>query len=104
MFKMQEKSSNLLESEIKELGDDLIFTLYNMVKDCLDINHACLTLLEKGVINTNELRNFSVLRDYDIMNKNPLEGQMSMYYNLSAKYDLSVNHIRKIIKDTRYRG
>ena len=101
---MQKKSSNLLESEIKELGDDLIRTLYDITKNSLDSNHACLTLLDLGVINTNELRNFSVLRDYDIMNKNPLEGQMSIYYNLSAKYDLSVNHIRKIIKDTRYKS
>ena len=39
-----------------------------------------------------------------MMNRNPLERQMSIYYNLSAKYDLSVNHIRKIIKDTRYKS
>lgn len=101
---MQKKNTVLLATEIKELEDDLINTLYLITKDSIDVNSSCLKLLESGLININELRNFSVLRDYDIMNRNPLEKQMSIYYNLSAKYDLSVNHIRKIIKDTRYKS
>lgn len=101
---MQKKSNRLLAAEIEELENDLIFTLYQITKDSIDSKSACLHLLKSGLINTNELRNFSVLRDYDIMNRNPLERQMSIYYNLSAKYDLSVNHVRKIIKDTRYKS
>ena len=33
------------------------------------------------------------------MYKNPLAKNMDIYYNLSVKYDLSVNHIRRIIRD-----
>tara|TARA_R110000803_G_scaffold111257_3_gene179671 strand:- start:1283 stop:1588 length:306 start_codon:yes stop_codon:yes gene_type:complete len=101
---MQKENNGLLAIEIKELGDDLVKTLYGITKDSLDVNHACLTLLDLGIINISELRNFSILRDYDISNKYSSETQMNIYYNLSAKYDLSVNHIRKVIKDTRYKG
>jgi hypothetical protein len=101
---MQKESNSLLEAEIKELGDDLVKTLYGITNKSLDVNHACLILLELGIIDIYELRNFSILRDYDICNKNPLETQMNIYYNLSAKYDLSVNHIRKVIKETRYKS
>ena len=69
---MQKKNTVLLATEIKELEDDLINTLYLITKDSIDVNHSCLKLLESGLININELRNFSVLRDYDLMNRNPL--------------------------------
>jgi hypothetical protein len=104
MFKVQKKSSNLLDAEVEELENDLIKNLYEITNDSLDVHHACLILLEKGVININELRNFSLIRDYDTMLKNPLEKQMSIYYNLSVKYDLSVDHLRKIINNKKYRG
>ena len=96
---MQEKSSRLLESEVKELGDALTHTLYSIIDKALDSRHVITILLDKGLINETAIRDISVVNDFDTMFKNPLAKNMDIYYNLSVKYDLSVNHIRRIIRD-----
>ena len=99
MWKMQEKSNRLLESEAKELGDVLTYTLYSIIDNALDSRHAITILLDKGLINETAIRDIAVINDFDTMYKNPLAKNMDIYYNLSVKYDLSVNHIRRIIRD-----
>ena len=96
---MQEKSNRLLESEAKELGDVLTYTLYSIIDNALDNRHAITILLDKGLINETAIRDIAVINDFDTMYKNPLAKNMDIYYNLSVKYDLSVNHIRRIIRD-----
>lgn len=96
---MQEKSNRLLESEAKELGDVLTYTLYSIIDNALDSRHAITILLDKGLINETAIRDIAVINDFDTMYKNPLAKNMDIYYNLSVKYDLSVNHIRRIIRD-----
>ena len=99
MWKMQEKSNRLLESEAKELGDVLTYTLYSIIDNALDSRHAITILLDKGLINETAIRDIAVINDFDTMYKNSLAKNMDIYYNLSVKYDLSVNHIRRIIRD-----
>ena len=96
---MQKKSYRLLESEAKELGDVLTHTLYSVVDKALDSRHVITILLDKGLINETAIRDIAVINDFDTMYKNPLAKNMDIYYNLSVKYDLSVNHIRRIIRD-----
>jgi len=96
---MQEKSNRLLESEAKELGDVLTHTLYSIIDSSLDSRHTITILLDKGLINETAIRDIAVINDFDTMYKNPLAKNMDIYYNLSVKYDLSVNHIRRIIRD-----
>ena len=99
MWKMQKKSYRLLESEVKELGDVLTHTLYSVIDKALDNRHVITILLDKGLINETAIRDIAVINDFDTMYKNPLAKNMDIYYNLSVKYDLSVNHIRRIIRD-----
>tara|TARA_R110002049_G_scaffold56430_1_gene155633 strand:+ start:67 stop:369 length:303 start_codon:yes stop_codon:yes gene_type:complete len=99
MWKMQKKSIRLLESEAKELGDVLTHTLYSIIDSSLDSRHTITILLDKGLINETAIRDIAVINDFDTMYKNPLAKNMDIYYNLSVKYDLSVNHIRRIIRD-----
>ena len=99
MWKMQKKSYRLLESEVKELGDVLTHTLYSVIDKALDNRHVITILLDKGLINETAIRDLAVINDFDTMYKNPLAKNMDIYYNLSVKYDLSVNHIRRIIRD-----
>jgi hypothetical protein len=101
MFKVQKKSNKLLGAEVKELGDALTHALYSVVEGAFDARHAVTILLDSGFINENAIRDLAVIRDFDLMYKNPLEKTMDIYYNLSVKYDLSVNHIRKIIRDRK---
>lgn len=96
---MQEKNNRLLESEVKELGDVLTHTLYSIIDNALDNRHVITILLDKGLINETAIRDIAVINDFDTMYKNPLAKNMDIYYNLSVKYDLSVNHIRRIIRD-----
>lgn len=96
---MQKKSYRLLESEAKELGDVLTHTLYSVIDKALDNRHVITILLDKGLINETAIRDLAVINDFDTMYKNPLAKNMDIYYNLSVKYDLSVNHIRRIIRD-----
>lgn len=96
---MQKKSYRLLESEVKELGDVLTHTLYSVIDKALDNRHVITILLDKGLINETAIRDIAVINDFDTMYKNPLAKNMDIYYNLSVKYDLSVNHIRRIIRD-----
>ena len=96
---MQKKSDRLLESEVKELGDVLTHTLYSVIDKALDNRHVITILLDKGLINETAIRDIAVINDFDTMYKNPLAKNMDIYYNLSVKYDLSVNHIRRIIRD-----
>lgn len=96
---MQKKSYRLLESEVKELGDVLTHTLYSVIDKALDNRHVITILLDKGLINETAIRDLAVINDFDTMYKNPLAKNMDIYYNLSVKYDLSVNHIRRIIRD-----
>lgn len=98
---MQKKSNSLLGSEVKELGDALTHALYSLIDGAFDARHAVTILLDQGFIDEKAIREIAIIRDFDIMYKNPLEKTMDIYYNLSVKYDLSVNHIRKIIRDRK---
>jgi Mor family transcriptional regulator len=75
--------------------------LYTFVENAHDGRHAATILLESGLIKEESVRDLAIIRDFDIMYKNPLSKIMDIYYNLSAKYDLSVNHVRKIISERR---
>jgi len=101
MWQMQEKSNRLLGSEAKELGDALTHALYSVVDGAFDARHAVTILLDEGFINEKAIRKLALLRDFDIMYKNPLEKTMDIYYNLSVKYDISVNLVRKIVAERR---
>tara|TARA_R110002050_G_scaffold171583_1_gene303655 strand:+ start:4632 stop:4880 length:249 start_codon:yes stop_codon:yes gene_type:complete len=81
------------------LGDVLTHTLYSVIDKALDNRHVITILLDKGLINETAIRDIAVINDFDTMYKNPLAKNMDIYYNLSVKYDLSVNHIRRIIRD-----
>jgi len=81
------------------LGDVLTHTLYSVIDKALDNRHVITILLDKGLINETAIRDLAVINDFDTMYKNPLAKNMDIYYNLSVKYDLSVNHIRRIIRD-----
>ena len=98
---MQEESSKLLGEEAQELVDAIMKTLYSFVDKAMDGRHAATILLDAGLIDEKAVRDISVIRDFDIMFKNPLEKQMEMYYNLSVKYDISVNLVRKIIRERK---
>ena len=101
MFKVQEKSDKLLPSEIKELVDTLTHTLYSFVDKAHDGRHAVTILLDAGLIDEKAVRNISIINDYHIMRKNPLNKMRDIYYNLSVKYDVSVVLIQKIVLNTK---
>lgn len=98
MWEMSKKSNNLLDAEAQELGDVLTKTLYSIVDNAMDARHAVTLLIDAGVIKESVIRDVAIYNDFLIMYRNPLNGTMGIYYNLSIKYDISVESIRKIVK------
>ena len=96
---MQNKSNKLLPSEIKELVDELTKTLYSVIDKSLDGRHAATILLEAGLIDERAVRNLAIKNDYKTMRNNPLMKMSDIYYNISVKYDISVNLAQKIVLD-----
>lgn len=94
---MQKQSSRLLEAEARELQDALTHSLYSVIDKAMDGRHAVTILLDAGLIDEKAVRNISVINDYDIMRKNPLYLMKDIYYNLSVKYDVSINLVKKIV-------
>lgn len=97
MWKMQDKSDKLLPSEVKELVDELTHTLYSVIDKAMDGRHATTILLEAGLIDERAVRNLAIFNDYIAMRNNPLNKMSDIYYNLSVKYDISVNLAQKIV-------
>lgn len=97
MWKVQKENNKLLEAEARELANVLNDTLYSVVNKADDIKHATELLLSTGLINQKAVRNMAVINDYHIMRKNPLMMMKDIYYNLSVKYDISVNLVIKIV-------
>ena len=94
---MQKENNKLLEAEARELANVLNDTLFSVVNNADDIKHATELLLSTGLINQKAVRNLAVINDYHIMRKNPLMMMKDIYYNLSVKYDISVNLVIKIV-------
>ena len=94
---MQKENNKLLEAEARELANVLNETLFSVVNKASDIKHATELLLNTGLINQKAVRNMAVINDYYIMRKNPLMMMKDIYYNLSVKYDISVNMVIKIV-------
>jgi len=99
MWQMQNKSNKLLPTEIKELVDELTHTLYSVIDKAMDGRHAATILLETGLIDERAVRNLAIFNDYIAMRNNPLNKMSDIYYNLSVKYDISVNLAQKIVLD-----
>jgi hypothetical protein len=99
MWQMQNKSNKLLPTEIKELVDELTKTLYSVIDKSLDGRHAATILLEAGLIDERAVRNLAIKNDYKTMRNNPLMKMSDIYYNISVKYDISVNLAQKIVLD-----
>jgi len=96
---MQNKSNKLLEAEVRDLEDALTKTLYSFVDKAIDARHAVTILIEKGAISEKVIRNVSIIQDFDDLNSKQINSIMGIYYSLSVKYDISVNLIRKIIRE-----
>jgi hypothetical protein len=99
MWQMQNKSNKLLSSEVKELVDELTHTLYSVIDKAMDGRHAATILLEAGLIDERAVRNLAIKNDYLIMRNMPLMKISDIYYNISVKYDISVNLAKKIVLD-----
>ena len=97
MWTVQKENNKLLEAEARELANVLNDTLFSVVNNANDIKHATELLLSTGLINQKAVRNMAVINDYHIMRKNPLMMMKDIYYNLSVKYDNSVNLVIKIV-------
>jgi hypothetical protein len=97
MWTVQKENNKLLEAEARELANVLNDTLFSVVNNANDIKHATQLLLSTGLINQKAVRNMAVINDYHIMRKNPLMMMKDIYYNLSVKYDISVNLVIKIV-------
>tara|TARA_R100001440_G_scaffold23689_1_gene38577 strand:+ start:9968 stop:10270 length:303 start_codon:yes stop_codon:yes gene_type:complete len=97
MWTVQKENNKLLEAEARELANVLNETLFSVVNKASDIKHATELLLNTGLINQKAVRNMAVINDYYIMRKNPLMMMKDIYYNLSVKYDISVNLVIKIV-------
>jgi hypothetical protein len=97
MWTVQKENNKLLEAEARELANVLNDTLFSVVNNADDIKHATELLLSTGLINQKAVRNLAVINDYHIMRKNPLMMMKDIYYNLSVKYDISVNLVIKIV-------
>lgn len=95
---MQKESYRLLEDEARELEDSLESALFSQVSKAIDVNHAVLILLEKGLINKKVVRNLAIIYDFDMLYKNPLNKVMDIYRILSVKYNQSETLIRDIIR------
>ena len=94
---MQKENNKLLEAEARELANVLNDTLFNVVGKADNVKQATELLLSTGLINQKAVRNLAVINDYHIMRKNPLMMMRDIYYNLSVKYDISVNLVIKIV-------
>ncbi len=94
---MQKENNKLLEAEARELANVLNETLFNVVGKADNVKQATELLLSTGLINQKAVRNLAVINDYHIMRKNPLMMMKDIYYNLSVKYDISVNLVIKIV-------
>ena len=101
MWKMSKKSNQLLAAEVEDLEDDLTKTLFKQVEGAIDINHACLILLEKGFIKEGEIKKEAIINGFDEQYKIPTIRTMSIYSYLAAKWDCSEIYIQKIIKERR---
>ena len=97
---MQEKNNSLLEAEIRDMEDALMYVLIEETKGALSLQHAMLMLIQKGLVKTEVIRNNAIRIEYLAYIKNPLNKvkTMDVYTYLAAKYDLSQNHIRTICK------
>ena len=94
---MQKENNKLLDAEAKELANVLNSTLFSIVDKAENSRQAARLLLSTGLINEKAVRNMAVINDYHIMRKNPLMMMKDIYYNLSVKYDISVNLVIKIV-------
>ena len=97
MWTVQKENNKLLEAEARELANVLNDTLFSVVNKADDIKHDTELLFSTGLINQKAVRNMAVINDYHIMRKNPLMMMKDIYYNLSVKYDISVNLVIKIV-------
>ena len=97
MWTVRKENNKLLEAEARELANVLNETLFSVVNKADDVKHATELLLSTGLINQKAVRNMAVINDYHIMRKNPLMMMKDIYYNLSVKYDISVNLVIKIV-------
>tara|TARA_Y100000004_G_scaffold63602_1_gene71384 strand:- start:1161 stop:1463 length:303 start_codon:yes stop_codon:yes gene_type:complete len=97
MWKMQKENNKLLDAEAQELANVLNSTLFSIVDKAENSRQAARLLLSTGLINEKAVRNLAVINDYHIMRKNPLMMMKDIYYNLSVKYDISVNLVIKIV-------
>tara|TARA_Y100000592_G_scaffold18875_1_gene28854 strand:- start:249 stop:551 length:303 start_codon:yes stop_codon:yes gene_type:complete len=97
MWTVQKENNKLLEAEARELANVLNETLFNVVGKADNVKQATELLLSTGLINQKAVRNLAVINDYHIMRKNPLMMMKDIYYNLSVKYDISVNLVIKIV-------
>ncbi len=94
---MQKENNKLLDAEAQELANVLNSTLFSIVDKAENSRQAARLLLSTGLINEKAVRNMAVINDYHIMRKNPLMMMKDIYYNLSVKYDISVNLVIKIV-------
>ncbi len=94
---MQKENNKLLDAEAQELANVLNSTLFSIVDKAENSRQAARLLLSTGLINEKAVRNMAVINDYHIMRKNPLRMMKDIYYNLSVKYDISVNLVIKIV-------
>ncbi len=94
---MQKENNKLLDAEAQELANVLNSTLFSIVDKAENSRQAARLLLSTGLINEKAVRNLAVINDYHIMRKNPLMMMKDIYYNLSVKYDISVNLVIKIV-------
>jgi hypothetical protein len=101
MWKVQEKSGQLLEAEVNELEEVLTKTLFDQVKDAVDVNHACLMLVEKGFIKEGELKKEAIIKEFDRQYKIPTIRTMSIYSFLAAMWDCSEIYIQRVIRERR---
>ena len=97
MWTVQKENNKLLEAEARELANVLNETLFSVVNNADNVKQATELLLSTGLINQKAVRNLAVINDYHIMRKNPLMMMKDIYYNLSVKYDISVNLVIKIV-------
>lgn len=97
MWTVQKENNKLLEAEARELANVLNDTLFSVVNNADNVKQATELLLSTGLINQKAVRNLAVINDYHIMRKNPLMMMKDIYYNLSVKYDISVNLVIKIV-------
>lgn len=94
---MQKENNSFLEEEVRELEDALMYVLIEETKGAVSLEHAMLMLVQKGLVKTEAIRNKAIKEEFKLYIKNPLNKRLVIYANLAAKYDLSEDHIRKIL-------